>query len=382
MHIVLVEPYCTGSHAAWAREYAAHSRHEVELLTLAGRNWKWRMHGGAVTLASRFLEGGRRPDLILATDMLDLTTFLALARPLADGCPSAIYFHENQLTYPWSPGDPDPSRQRDLHYAFINYVSALAADAVLFNSRYHMDSFLGALPDFLRRFPDAVDLDSVGEIAAKSRVLPLGLDLGRFDAHRPADAVGKKVPLLLWNHRWEFDKAPEPFFDALCQLDDEGVPFEVAVLGESFGRVPEAFEKARRRLGGRVVQWGYQESFAEYAKWLWRGDVLPVTSRQEFFGASVVQALYCGCVPLLPDRLAYPEHVPQHLSSHVLYREDETLADRLRSILKQPDDERARLDRHVSRYDWTHLAPVYDDFFEGMAAGERQVVPEVASLPG
>jgi len=52
------------------------------------------------------------------------------------------------------------------------------------------------------------------------------------------------------------------------------------------------------------------EDFAEYAKWLWRADILPVTSRQEFFGASVVQALYCNCCALLPDRLAYPEHLP------------------------------------------------------------------------
>ncbi|NIN36236.1 MAG: DUF3524 domain-containing protein, partial [Gammaproteobacteria bacterium] len=45
MKICLVEPFCTGSHAAWAEEYAHYSRHDVELLTLSGRYWKWRMHG-------------------------------------------------------------------------------------------------------------------------------------------------------------------------------------------------------------------------------------------------------------------------------------------------------------------------------------------------
>jgi glycosyltransferase involved in cell wall biosynthesis len=379
MRITLLEPYCTGSHAAWANEYASHSRHEVELLTLPGRNWKWRMHGGAVTLASRFLAQKSSPDLILATDMLDLTTFLALTRAATSGVRCAVYFHENQLTYPWSPGDPDQALQRDLHYAFINYTTALAADAVLFNSRYHQDSFLGALPDFLNRFPDATEPETVRSISEKSRVLPLGLDLAKLERHRPADGAGETgTPLILWNHRWEYDKDPETFFNALYQLADEGMDFSVAVLGESFGRAPAVFRQARERLGGRIMQWGYQESFASYAEWLWRADILPVSSRQEFFGASVVQALYCGCAPLLPDRLAYPEHVPTEAFDAVVYREGEQLVDRLRTLIADSAEGR-RLGSFVSRYDWGNLAPVYDRFFEELVLGRSNEVPAVAA---
>jgi glycosyltransferase involved in cell wall biosynthesis len=375
MRITIVEPYCTGSHAAWAQEYAAHSRHEVELLTLSGRNWKWRMHGGAVTLAQRFLASGRSPELILATDMLDLTTFLALTRKTSSRCRCALYFHENQLTYPWSPDDPDKGRQRDLHYAFINYASALAADAVLFNSRYHRQSFLEALPGFLKAFPDHSEPASVARIAEKSRVLPLGLDLKMLDRHRPKPACEPGPPLLLWNHRWEFDKAPERFFEALYRLADEGLDFRVAVLGESFGRSPSVFQEARTRLGDKVVQWGYLENFAQYAQWLWRADILPVTSRQEFFGASVVQALYCDCAALLPDRLAYPEHVPAAAAASVLYQEDQ-LSDRLRELILGKRQAQP-LREFVGRYDWGALAPVYDDFLEKVAAGENGEVPSI-----
>lgn len=375
MRIALVEPYCTGSHAAWAAEYAASSSHRVTPLTLAGRNWKWRMHGGAVTLAARFLELEETPDLVLATDMLDLTTFLALTRG-GGNRRCAIYFHENQLTYPWSPGDPDTSRDRDLHYAFINYVSALAADAVLFNSRYHMNSFLDALPGFLKRFPDATDPASVGRIAEKSRVLPLGLDLKKLEGYRPQAGRAGGPPLLLWNHRWEYDKAPEEFFGALYQLADEGIEFRVAVVGEAFGRSPAVFSEARKRLAGRVAQWGYLEDFASYADCLWEADILPVTSRQEFFGASVVQAAYCGCLPLLPNRLAYPEHVPQHAAGRVLYGEGEALVDRLRNLILERERGEP-LDRHVARYDWEFLAPVYDRFFTELAAAPGGTVPQV-----
>ena len=370
MRITILEPYCTGSHAAWAHEYASHSRHQLELLTLPGRHWKWRMHGGAVTLASRFLASSGHPDLILATDMLDLTTFLALTRGASSSCPCALYFHENQLTYPWSPGDSDPGSQRDLHYAFINYTSALAADAVLFNSSYHKEVFLSALPDFLRGFPAPSEAASVQGIAEKSRVLPLGMDLRKFDQHRPQGGREPGPPLILWNHRWEYDKDPESFFAALYLLADEGVDFRLAVLGESFGKAPAVFKEARKRLADKIVQWGYLENFAQYAQWLWRADILPVTSRQEFFGASVVQALYCGCSALLPERLAYPEHVPAGKTAQVLYRDEEDLADRLRALICEPAAAGGSLGGFVGRYDWELLAPVYDDLFEKMAAAK------------
>jgi glycosyltransferase involved in cell wall biosynthesis len=378
MRIMIVEPFFTGSHAAWATEYAKQSSHDVELLTLPGRNWKWRMHGGAVTLASKFSASPTPPDLILATDMLDLTTFLALTRKTSSRSRCAIYFHENQLTYPWSPGDPDTGKQRDLHYAFINYASALAADAVLFNSSYHMTSFLGALPGFLGAFPDAADAGSVRSIADKSRVLPLGMDLSKLDAHR-IEAPEPGPPLVLWNHRWEYDKAPEDFFQALYRLADEGVEFRLAVVGESFSRSPAVFREARQRLAGRVAHWGYLESFGEYAQWLWRADVLPVTSRQEFFGASVVQALYCGCAALLPNRLAYPEHLPGGVADAVLYDEHEDLAGRLRGLLTG-EMTAQKLDGFVGRYDWGNLAPIYDRFFERLVAGPEGDVPPVPPL--
>ena len=369
MKICLVEPFHAGSHAAWGEEYARYSRHEVTLLTLGGRHWKWRMHGGAVTLARRFLAGGFAPDLLLASDMLDLTTFLALTRSQTAGLPTALYCHENQLTYPWSPTDADPEQLRDAHYAFINYTSALAADAVLFNSRYHLDDFCTQMPEFLRSFPDHNELGSVPQIRAKSSVLPLGLDLQQLDKHRPSEPKDSaKPPLILWNHRWEYDKNPQEFFRALYCLQEEGLPFEVAVLGESYRKGPPVFAEARRRLGDRVVHFGYAKDSADYAHWLWQADILPVCSKHDFFGASVVQALYCHCTPLLPRRLAYPEHLPAALHDRYLYNDFDDLLDRLRQLLKRPIDRPGELRAHVARYDWRELAGRYDDLLEALAS--------------
>lgn len=365
MKICLLEPFHGGSHAAWGEEFARFSRHQVELLTLPGRHWKWRMHGGAVTLARQFLECALKPDLLLASDMLDLTTFLALTRARTAGLPTALYCHENQLSYPWSPDDKDPVLQRDAHYAFINNTSALAADAVLFNSRYHRDAFLGELPDFLDGFPAPKEMDSVAQIAAKSAVLPLGLDLRRLDQYRPETPPSEpSSPLILWNHRWEYDKNPEEFFAALFELQEEGLSFEVAVLGEGYRNAPPCFAEARQRLGKRIVQFGYAENFADYARWLWRADILPVHSFHDFFGASVVQAIHCQCVPLLPRRLAYPEHLPKNLQERYLYDDFDDLLNRLRGLLCDPLGPAKELRAHVAGYDWGELAGVYDDLFE------------------
>ncbi|MBE0598191.1 MAG: DUF3524 domain-containing protein [Desulfuromonadales bacterium] len=371
MKICLIEPFHTGSHAAWAEEYARCSRHQVELLTLNGRHWKWRMHGGAVTLARKYLASGWNPDLLLVSDMLDLTTFLALTRSRSASLPTALYFHENQLTYPWSPTDADPVQRRDAHYAFINYTSALAADVVLFNSRYHLEAFARELPAFLRSFPDQNELGSLALLAAKSSVLPLGLDLRRLDQHRPAPPAPLAPPLILWNHRWEYDKGPEEFFAALYRLQEEGLPFEVAILGESYRQIPPVFAEGQQRLGKRIVQFGYASDFADYARWLWRADILPVTSRHDFFGASVVQAIYCHCTPLLPRRLAYPEHLPTPLQERFLYDGFDDLLARLRQLLRDPRPQTEGLHAHVARYDWGELVARYDDLFAQIGRAGR-----------
>ena len=54
LKILLIEPYYTGSHKKWANDYRRLSNHNVKILSLKGQFWKWRMHGGAVTLADKF----------------------------------------------------------------------------------------------------------------------------------------------------------------------------------------------------------------------------------------------------------------------------------------------------------------------------------------
>ncbi len=367
MNIVILEPYFCDSHANWALGYARHSRHQVDVLSLGGSFWKWRMHGGAVALARMFLEGNFKPDLLLATDMLDLGAFLALTRRKTAGVPAVVYFHENQLSYPWSPDDRDPSEKRDFHYGFLNYSSALAADAVFFNSEYHKSSFLKELAALLRRFPDHNEIPNVSRIEKKSEILPLGLDLKRFDEHKPVRSrSSSNPPRILWNHRWEYDKNPDEFFEAMLKLRGKGLPFELVVLGRSFRRKPPVFKEAEKKLKDRIVRFGFESEFSGYARWLWSCDIIPVTSRQDFFGISVMEAVHCGCFPLLPGRLAYPELFPPALFPDCFYEDCSDLADRLEPVLSRPGDLpfSPELRSAAEAYDWDTMAPKYDGTME------------------
>lgn len=367
MQILLLSPYHGGSHQAWAEGYQAHSAHAIELLTLPAHFWKWRLLGGAVTLARRWLEDQRHtPDLILATDLLNLTTFLALTRPHTSAIPVALYMHENQLTYPL-PDDPatGPMRrqmgERDRHYAFTNYASMLAADRVLFNSRYHLDTFFTALPPFLRHYPEYNELETVDLLRQKSSVLPVGIDFRRLEPEiQPEDSA--TPPLVLWNQRLEFDKNPDLFMRVLNDLSAEGVPFRVALCGERFGRPSEAWQQGVAALGDRVVHDGYAND-TDYRRLLWEATVTFSTADHEYFGISILEAIYTHTFPLLPARLSYPELIPPAFHDACLYRGRAQLLAQLRQVLGDPAGARRRaraLAAAIAIYDWGALASEYD----------------------
>jgi glycosyltransferase involved in cell wall biosynthesis len=421
MRILFLNPFHGGSHAAVAEGYARHSRHDVTLLTLSiDGGWRWRMRGAAVTLARRLRElvsqgdeetrrqGDKetaptrslspcllvswpRYDLIVATDMLDLATFLGLTRDLIGGAPVALYFHENQLTYPLPPG-----RTRDLAFPWINYTSALAADAVFFNSAFHRRAFLEALPSLPGRYYDHQELDLLTMIAAKAHVLPPGIDLARLDlpqnrerapegsTENHPEILGSRLtlrvpvlgsPVILWNSRWEYDKGPEAFFAALRGLEARGVDFRVAVLGEHVDPREPNFLAAREWLGPRALAWGYAPDVAAYRDLLWRSDIVASAAIQEFFGIGVVEAMYCGCVPILPRRLSYPDLLPPEHHEACLYDDQDGLVEKLNAAIRDLRALRQRDFRAVAaQYDWSLMAPRYDEVFEQIARTPRDEI--------
>jgi len=357
MRILILSPYHTGSHRAWAQGYARHSAHQVQLATMAGRFWKWRMQGGALELARQVEILAREsgpPDVVLATDMVNLPALIALARPWLNDVPIHLYMHENQLTYP-----PPPGEKRDLTYGMINTLSMLAAQQVHFNSQHHLEEFFDELPRLLKHFPDYNHLEIVDWLRERSNVLPVGLDLTALDDAPPQTKTG---PLrILWNQRWEYDKNPGVFFRALYAMADDGLEFQLIVAGENFRQQPIEFAQARERLAGRILHFGYADSRAEYARLLRQSDIVISTALHEFFGISVLEAIYAGAYPLLPARLSYPELLPAELHASHLYVNEDDLKTKLRWALTHPAAVRAtNLAWVAEKYRWEQIAPQYD----------------------
>ncbi len=373
MNVLALEPWYGGSHRHFLDGLARHSAHDVHLVTMADRYWKWRMQGGAVTLAAKAREvadAGFTPDVIFATGMVNVPAFLALTRDRFAETPVVLYFHENQLTYPLRAG-----QQRDLTYAYINYLSALAADRVVFNSAFHRSEFFEALPELLRRFPDYTHLRTAQRLRDKSTVLHLGLDLAALDRNAPLRKHDGGPPIVLWNQRWEHDKNPEAFFRTMNRLDDAGCSFRLILAGERFEVQPPAFETAFRRYAERIIHYGYAEDLPEYAKLLHRADLVVSTARHEFFGVAVMEATRCGCHPLLPNRLTYPELIPERLHrpllhAPILYEDENELFEILRRVLT---GEEHPLPPPVLRaipeaLAWPEQIRAYDTLFDDVAA--------------
>lgn len=370
VEILLIEPYLGGSHRAWAEGYATVSTHSVRIVGLPARWWKWRMRGGAVTLAERCAElaaDGYRPDVLFVSSMVDLPTLRSFLHPVWGRLPAALYLHETQLTYPDSPQVRRPTRPgpgADLSYAVTNWLSALSAERVLFNSGYHLEVFFEELPRLLRGFPDFTHEHRIAEVSEKSEVLPVGVDLSWIDgsSHR------SDPPLVLWNHRWEHDKDPELFFDALDRISEQHVAFRLAVCGENHREDPSEFRAARSRFGDQIVQFGFAD-VGTYRQLLKASDIVVSTARQEFFGVSVVEACAAGAFPVLPDRLSYRWLIPDRLHEQCLYPEGRLVPALLRAIA-EPDERRtisSRLRPAMARFGWDRLRPAYDRILADLA---------------
>jgi glycosyltransferase involved in cell wall biosynthesis len=277
LNILAVEPFYSGSHRAFLKGLQENSSHHIIPIKLDYRRWKWRMHGDSVKLAEMSSHVDDEIDLLLVSSMTNLPAFLALTNPRFAHTPKVMMMHENQLTQPVPEGE-----ERDLTYCYINYLSMLTADKLLFTTRFHLDELLESLPPFLDHFPDDKHYNTVDQIREKSQVMYPGLNLSVFDEHPDTRAENKR-PVIVWNQRWQFDRNPSMFFKVLNRLNDIDLEFDLILAGDTQHRKPEEFERAWKRFGDQITHFGYVENVENYSKLLHSGDIVVSTATHEFF---------------------------------------------------------------------------------------------------
>ncbi|MBA2114979.1 tRNA-queuosine alpha-mannosyltransferase domain-containing protein [Bremerella alba] len=358
MNILALEPYFGGSHQAFLDGWITQSQHCWTLLTLPAHHWKWRMRHAAITFAEQVTSLPHTHfDAIFCSDMLNLAVFRGLAPQSIAQLPAVVYFHENQLTY------PDNTRaQRDYHYAFDNFQTLLAADQAWFNSAYHRTEFFQQCRAFLKKFPDFTLEGRLDHAFGQTTIASPGLP----EIETSQREHNWQCPHIVWAARWEKDKNPESFFRAMYRLKDDGLPFRLSIVGESFRDCPPIFSEAREVLADHIEQWGFLPSHEDYVRLLCTSDIFVSTAEHEFFGISAAEAILAGNLPVLPSRLAYPELVDQQPS--LLY--DGTTFGLIAHLQKLREDktfqqavqqQTALVALKLDRLQWSQLAPVYDE---------------------
>src|SRR5690606_34387304 len=108
-------------------------------------------------------------------------------------------------------------------------------------------------------------------IQAQSHVLapgvecPSGTDLSRAPAARPPGP-----PVILWNHRREYDKNPAEFFGVLRRLRARGSQFRLVLLGGGGGsRADRPDGQNFAHLVGDLADWVLHDGFAADRQQYW-----------------------------------------------------------------------------------------------------------------
>ncbi|XP_059199324.1 glycosyltransferase-like domain-containing protein 1 isoform X2 [Centropristis striata] len=393
--VLLVEAFYGGSHKQLI-DLLQQNVHGCSVYTLPAKKWHWRARTAALYF-SHTIPTCPSYRVLFSSSVLNLCELVAL-RPDLARLKKVLYFHENQLVYPVR-----KDQDRDFQYGYNQVLSCLVADVVVFNSVFNMDSFLSSISPFMKKIPDHRPRDLDLLIRPKCVVLNYPVqfpDVSRLmpehklqraaeprprgqdqrpgpttdqrpggegdlpDRQRPGpttdqrpggegDLPDRQRPLhIVWPHRWEHDKNPELFFSTLIKLKEKQVDFRLSVLGETFTDVPDVFAAARQQLDSNVLHWGFLSRKEDYLQVLCEADVVVSTAKHEFFGVAMLEAVHCGCFPLCPKALVYPEIFP----AEYLYSTPEQLCKRLLAFCRRPDTAR----RHVvkvdtSSYSWSCL---------------------------
>jgi len=314
--ILLLSAYRSDSHAAWV-DWLIDNIEGVDwtVLELPGRHFAWRIRGNPLSWLDDMPE--EAPDRVLATSMVDLATLRGIHPHLA-GVPTSYYFHENQLAYPVS-----RNQVRTIEHAIVQIYGALAADELLFNSDYNRTTFLAGSSKFAGQMPDHAPCDLAERLAPKCRVLPVPIE-------PVAPGPERDRGLIVWNHRWEYDKRPELFAEAVDRLIEAGVDFRLALLGKRPRNTPAALQRIRNRAAARIVADGLLPR-EEYRHLLGRAGIVVSTAAHEFQGLAMLEAVSAGAIPVVPDALCYPEQYPD--AFRYTAGDIEQLASRLRQVL-------------------------------------------------
>ncbi|WDE06776.1 DUF3524 domain-containing protein [Thalassomonas viridans] len=351
MRILLLSAYDAVSHQHWRKGLVSRfPEYDWTVLTLPGRFFSWRIRGNSLSWAFSERECLEQSyDLLIATSMTDLSALKGLV-PVLAGVPSIVYFHENQFAYPLS-GKEFSSVEPQM----LTLYSALAADSIVFNTRYNQETFFSGAAALLKKLPDQVPAGLMELLAAKARVLPVPLQDSALMAGTPQAGALQ----VIWNHRWEYDKGPELLYRVMQVLKQREIAVKFHLAGQQFRYIPPVFEQLKQDCGDLIATWGYVDSREAYDALLQKSDVVLSTALHDFQGIAVLEGVAGGCIPVVPDRLAYPELFAGQFCYSGQGNEADNLAHRLAELADLKARQELPRAPSVERFCWSGQLDAY-----------------------
>ncbi|XP_037031532.1 glycosyltransferase-like domain-containing protein 1-like isoform X1 [Bradysia coprophila] len=354
--ILIIEAFYGGSHKQLLDTILENiNSMEYELFTLPAKKWHWRARMSALHFAQT-IPTDHQYNILFTSSVLNLAELLGVRPDLAK-CRKIVYFHENQLVYPVR-----EIKDRDCQYGLNQVMTCLSADVLIFNSNFNRTSFLNSINPFLNIQPDFKLKQIREKIEPKCEVLYFPIKFQQM-AKRMEENYNT-VLHLIWPHRWEHDKNPQLLTETLLELDKRKVPFKASIIGESFQTRPECFDGIQEKLGDKLINFGFL-SREDYIRCLLNGDVVISTAGHEFYGVSMLEATYCGCMPIAPNKLVYPEIYP----ADNLYNTSNQLIKTLYNWCRNPSVFRKHREKFFEcfsfeRFSASNLIPNYLDKFK------------------
>jgi D-inositol-3-phosphate glycosyltransferase len=229
-------------------------------------------------------------------------------------------------------------------------------------------------------------------------VIPPGVDLNHFYPRSAAEAMARlgmdpAVQLLLFVGRIEPLKGIETLFQAVARLRDEGVceisRTCVALVGGNpdVGSTAAGFNVELARLHALrdelnltqlVTFLGAQDQDA-LPDYYAAAEAVIMPSHYESFGMVALEAMACG-TPVIASEVGGLAYLVRdgETGFHVPDRDPDILADRICSILSNPDRRRRlgeQAARHAQAYSWTLIADRILEVYDRVLAERRLLRP-------
>ncbi|XP_054199915.1 tRNA-queuosine alpha-mannosyltransferase isoform X8 [Homo sapiens] len=406
MSILIIEAFYGGSHKQLV-DLLQEELGDCVVYTLPAKKWHWRARTSALYF-SQTIPISEHYRTLFASSVLNLTELAAL-RPDLGKLKKILYFHENQLIYPVK-----KCQERDFQYGYNQILSCLVADVVVFNSVFNMESFLTSMGKFMKLIPDHRPKDLESIIRPKCQVIYFPIRFPDVSSTSTRVGTGKEkgsvqtcaylhshvIELMPGQHKHSVQFYRKASFTPSVRFMPKHKTTHLkkmlglkgnggAVLSMALPFQPEqrdsedllknfnsecdthcGLDTARQEyLGNSLRQESdLKKSTSSDNSSSHHGenkqnltvdpcDILGGVDNQQRLLHIVwphrwLEAVYCGCYPLCPKDLVYPEIFP----AEYLYSTPEQLSKRLQNFCKRPDIIRKHLYKgEIAPFSWAAL---------------------------